>query len=99
MPLAYRYRFDARVPLKDAEETLLLGVLAAEGLHGEARVAMGACYSFDAERRACAIDASGHVGRDLALIFTSLLIHEFGRDAFRVEAVEMPCRSECAACA
>ena len=94
-PVIYRYRFDERVPLQDVEETLFLGVLAAEGLHGVARVAMDASHALDKERRACAIDATSDVGRDLARIFTSLLLHEFGPDAFRVEAVEMPhaCRT------
>jgi len=93
---AYRYRFDERVPLKDVEETLFLGVLAAEGLHGAARVAMDARHSLDKERRACAIDATSDVGRDLARIFTSLLVHEFGPKAFRVEAVELACDKRCA---
>ncbi len=90
-PTAYRYRFEGRVPLQDVEETLLLGVLAAEGLHGAARVAMDCRYSLDKDRRACAVDATTDAGRDLARIFTSLLLHEFGPDAFRVEAVELPC--------
>ena len=95
-PTAYRYRFQERVPLKDVEETLLLGVLAAEGLHGAARVAMDARYSLDKDRRACAVDATSDAGRDIARIFTSLLIHEFGPDAFHVEAVELACGKRCA---
>ena len=86
----YRYRFGEQAPLQDVEESLLLGVLAAEGLYGAARVAMEAYGLLDKERRACAIDATTDVGLAIARIFTSLLFHQFGPDAFRVEAVEMP---------
>ena len=35
---AYRFRFGERVTLRDAENTLLLAVVAADGIFGEARV-------------------------------------------------------------
>ena len=84
----YRYRFGDGVPFQDVEESLLLGVLAAEGLYGAARVGMDACYCYAKERRACVIDATSDVGLAIARIFTSFLLHQFGPDAFRVEVVE-----------
>ena len=95
-PVIYRYRFKPHVPLKDVEETLLLGVLAAEGLHGAAQVEMDVCYRFDQERHACVIDARSDAGRDVARIFTNFLRHEFARDAFDVKAVDVAsgCKAE-----
>lgn len=84
----YRYRFNRDVPLQDVEETLLLGVLAAEGLHGEARVRMDAVYSVDESIRAIIVDASTEVGQDVNAIFTAFLLREFGQDAFQVRRVE-----------
>ena len=88
-PVIYRYRFKPHVPLQDVEETLLLGVLAAEGLHGASRIEMDACYCFDRERHACVVDARSDAGRDVARIFTNFLRHEFGADAFDVKAVDV----------
>jgi hypothetical protein len=88
-PVIYRYRFKPCVALQDVEETLLLGVLAAEGLYGAARIEMDVCYRFDRDRHACAVDAHSDAGRDVARIFTNLLRHEFGADAFEVTAVDV----------
>ena len=88
-PVIYRYRFKPRVPLQDVEETLLLGVLAAEGLHGAARIEMDVCYCFDRERHACVVDGRSPAGRDVARIFTNFLRHEFGPEAFEVKAVDV----------
>jgi hypothetical protein len=85
-PTIYRYRFDRRVPLQGVEESLLLAVLAAEGLHGAACVDMDAATCLDRGR--CAVDATTPAGRDIARIFTCFLIHEFGRDAFAVSAIK-----------
>jgi hypothetical protein len=86
-PTIYRYRFDREVPLSDVEESLLLAVLAAEGLHGAASVDMDSASRLDKDPMRCVIDATTRVGRDIARIFTCFLIHEFGRDAFTVDAL------------
>jgi hypothetical protein len=83
----YRYRFEKDVPMKEARESLLLSVLAAECLHGEARVRLDADYRFGRAKRSCVIDASTEVGRDICRIFTGFAIKEFGEDAFRVERI------------
>lgn len=84
----YRYQFTPEVPANDAEETLLLAVLAAECLHGQSRVRLDASYSMDAEKHACVIDAGTDVGRDIVRIFTGFAIREFGEEAFKVKRIQ-----------
>jgi len=86
--IVYHYTFGADVPIEEVEATLLLAVLAAEGLHGEAEVRLEGAHSFDPGRRACAIEADTAVGRDINRLFVSFIRHEFGADAFRVERVD-----------
>jgi len=84
----YRYRFERDVPMREARESLLLAVLAAECLHGESRVRLDAEYRFSRAKRTCVIDATTEVGRDISRIFTGFAIKEFGEDAFHVERIE-----------
>ncbi|MCK4415102.1 MAG: hypothetical protein KAY32_16340 [Candidatus Eisenbacteria sp.] len=79
-----RYAFKEAVPSKEIEETLLLAVLAAEGLHGQSRVRLDATYYFDQEKHACVIDSGSDVGRDICRMFTGFAIREFGEAAFSV---------------
>ena len=83
-----RYTFEDAVPSDEIESTLLLAVLAAEGLHGQSRVRLDAGYSFDAEKRACVIDAASDVGRDICRMFTGFAIREFGEGAFSVSRAD-----------
>ena len=83
----YRYSFDESVPIDDAEESLLLAVLAAECLHGESRVRLDAGYCLDKEQQACVVDAATVVGQDICKVFTGFCIREFGEDSFKVERV------------
>jgi hypothetical protein len=85
---AYRYRFDEGVDLHQAEETLLLSVLATEGLYGQARVRMDAAYSVDKALRAIIVDASTDVGQALSAIFTAFILREFGSGRVHVRRVE-----------
>ena len=84
----HRYAFQAAVPAEEVENTLLLAVLAAEGLHGQSRVRLDATYYFDADKHACVIDASTDVGRDICRIFTGFALREFGEGAFDVCRVQ-----------
>lgn len=83
----YRYQFGDAVSSRDIEETLLLAVLAAECLHGQSRVRLDAAYCLDEDHRACVVDASTDVGRDISRVFTGFAIREFGEDAFQVKRV------------
>jgi hypothetical protein len=86
---AYRYRFSENVDLRDAQDTLLLALLAAEGLFGRARVRMDATWAVDPSINTIAVDASTIVGLTVSLIFTAFITAEFGRDAFDVRRVEL----------
>ena len=80
----HRYSFKASIPTDEIENTLLLAVLAAEGLHGQSRVRLDATYGFDAQKHACVIDAGSEVGRDICRMFTGFAMREFGEAAFSV---------------
>ena len=85
---AYRYRFADRVDLREAGDTLLLAVLAAEGLFGAAQVRMDAAFATDETIRVIVVDASTDVGDAINRIFTTFLTREFGSGAFCVKRVE-----------
>lgn len=86
---ALRYSFNGSVPASEIENSLLLAVLAAEGLHGQSRVRLEATYCFDAEKHACVIDISSDVGRDICRVFTGFAIREFGETAFTVRRTDL----------
>ena len=81
----YKYRMTSSVDMKEVEETLLLAVIAAEGLHGRSKINLDASFCLHEEARVCEVDASNDVGRDIARIFTGLLTTEMGESAFKVE--------------
>ena len=81
----YRYTFQSDVPKAEVEASLLLALIAVEGLHGEAQTRLDAGHAMSGTFGACVIDASTPVGGDLAKVFTAFLRREFGEDSFRVE--------------
>jgi hypothetical protein len=83
-----RYSFKTSVPAGEIENTLLLAVMAAEGLHGQSRVRLEATYFFDAGKHACVIDAGSDVGRDICRMFTGFAMREFGEAAFSVSRAD-----------
>ena len=87
--MAYRYKFDEKVDLAEAEDTLLLSILAAEGIYGQARVRMDCRYAVDSTIGVILLDASSDVGQDVAGIFTAFLTKEFGPRHFHVCRVEL----------
>lgn len=58
--------------------------MAAESLHGSVRLMLDGHHYFDRRHRACVIDGSSEVGRDLATLFGGFLRREFSDDAFEV---------------
>jgi len=84
----YRYAFTSEVPVEEIEASILLAILAAESLHGEAQVRLDAAHFLDSEKRTCVIDATTAVGRDINCLFTGFLAREFGSDSFQVERVD-----------
>jgi len=79
---AYQYEFRAGTDLRDVEDTLLLALLAAEGVFGEARVRLDSAYRIDQEARTATVDASTAVGQIVNGIFAAFALREFGRDSF-----------------
>lgn len=86
----YRYVFVEEVSLSEVQDSLLLAIAAAEGLHGAARLKLEAGYLFDEAKRTCVVDASTPVGEAVARIFTGFLSREFGERSFTAERVGSP---------
>lgn len=84
----HRYKFEPSVPAEEIESSVLLAILAAEGLHSQAQVRLDARYHCDAERHACVIDASTEVGHAVSRIFAGFAIREFGEGSFTVDRIE-----------
>ena len=84
---AYRYQFGDPIPAAEVEATLILSILGAEALHGEAQTRLDAGHAFDPKRRVVVIDAGTAVGRDLNRLFLGFMSREFGPGSFRVERV------------
>lgn len=84
----FRFVFEPRFSLREAELTLQLAILAAEGPHGVARVRMDATYCVDAPKRTITVDGSTPVGDTVVSIYTSFLERELGADGFSVRRVQ-----------
>ena len=84
----YRYKFARTVAMEDVESTVVLAIMAAESLHGEAQTRLDAAHFLDPAMRACVIDAGTPVGRDLNRLFIGFVSREFGPDSFDVERIE-----------
>jgi len=87
--IGYRYRFFRDIDLREARGTLLLALLAAEGLFGRTRVRMDAAWAEDDGINVIVIDAGTLVGITVCLIFTAFLTAEFGADGFDVRQVPL----------
>ncbi len=81
---AYKYEFREGIDLRDVEDTLLLSMLAAEGVFSEARVRLDSAYRIDPVTRTATVDASTAVGQIVNGIFAAFALREFGRDGFTV---------------
>ena len=86
---AYSYKFKDTVDLEEAQDTLRLATLAAEGLFGRTRVHMDAAWATDETINVLIVDAGTLVGMTVSLIFTAFITTEFGADAFDVRRVEL----------
>lgn len=83
----YDYRFSSETDMKSVEELLLLAAMAAEGLHGRARMQLDAAFKCDPTARTAHVDASNEVGAAIARIFTALLSSTIGELAFKVTRI------------
>jgi hypothetical protein len=80
----YRFQFEPEVPIEEAETSLIMAIIAAEALHGQPAVRLSMRYLFGEEKRVCVIDGDNDVARQVVMIFTQFLIHQFGEDAFQI---------------
>lgn len=80
----FRFSFGRGADLAEAEATLHLAVLAAEGLLGEARVRMEFAYHPDPPRSAILVDGGTPSGDAIVRVYTAFLTREFGPDGFAV---------------
>ena len=87
-PEIYRYEFKSHVEMEEVKASLLLSVIASEGMLGRAQITLDSAFRLDEEKRMCVLDGSTPSGRAIALVFTALLQREFGEDSFRVERIE-----------
>lgn len=97
MTTANRYSFAPTVPADELESTLVIAVLAAEALHGPARVRFGAPHAFDADARTVTLAARGRAARDLNVLFAGFAEREFGPRAFVVTPAGAPVPATAAA--
>ena len=93
----FRFQFIVDVDLAEAENTLRLSLLAAEGLHGEAKVRIEVTYVVDPIRAEIRVSGGIVPVEATAQIYTSLLSHEFGREAFTVRRETEPAVAAAAA--
>jgi len=83
----FRFTFAPFVDMIEAEATLQLAIVAAEGLFGEARTRTDVGYFADVPRHVIVVDGSTPAGSAVVRIFVAFVTHEFGADAFAVRRV------------
>ena len=84
----YRYEIAAEVLLDELEETIVLALLGAEALHGEAVVRLDAKHFLDEASRVLVVDATAPAGRDFNRLLAGFLSRQFGPDSFSVALAE-----------
>lgn len=82
----YLFRFDDATELDEAESTLHLAILAAEGLFSEALLRVSFSYRRDDEAHSLHISGGDEISETVIQIFTSFAIKEFGSTAFTVSS-------------
>ncbi len=83
----YRFRFNDTIELDDAESTLHLAILAAEGLFSEALLRVSFSYRRDDAEHCLQINGGDEISETVIRIFTSFAIKEFGSTAFTISSV------------
>ena len=86
-PTTYRFRFSDTTELDEAESTLHLAILAAEGLFSEALLRVNFAYHRDDDGHCLHINGGDEISETVVRIFTSFAIKEFGATAFTVSCV------------
>lgn len=84
----YRFEFDRGTDLDDAESTLHLAILAAEGLYSEAQIRLGFAYHRDEANHCLHLSGGDDLSATVVHIFTALATKEFGATAFAFTRVD-----------
>lgn len=82
----YRFRFNDTIELDEAESTLHLAILAAEGLFSEALLRVSFSYRRDDAEHCLHVNGGDEISETVIRIFTSFVIKEFGSTAFTVSS-------------
>lgn len=93
-PTTYRFRFSDATELDEAESTLHLAILAAEGLFSEALLRVNFSYHRDDDGHCLNFNGGDEISETVVRIFTSFAIKEFGSTAFTVSATPSGQRAE-----
>ncbi len=83
-----RCKFSDAVVLHQAENSLLLALLAAEGLFGASRLRLECDCLIDPSINVIAVETTSQVGYAVAAIFTAFVSRKFGPENFDVRTVE-----------
>lgn len=86
----YRFRFAKRVDLDEAESTLHLAILAAQGLYPEPMIRMAFFYERDDASHQLALSGGEEISDTIARIFTALITQEFGPTSFNLLNASLP---------
>ena len=83
--ILYRYTFNSAVSVECIRSALLLAIVSVESLYGESQARLDIQHLLDEQKRACTVDASTRVGRDLNRLLIGYLRRELGETQFRVK--------------
>lgn len=84
---AYRYSFVDDRTFTDAEESLRLALLAAEGIYGAARILLNVRMIVTPSERTMLISDNGDESQAVNRSLTQFLMRECGPDQFEVDRV------------
>ena len=83
--IVYNYRFQRDVPFEEIDDTLMLATLAVECMYGRTQIHLDARFQAHRKDNSCWIEADTEVGRNIANIFTGMMVRLFGEKSFKVE--------------
>ncbi len=89
-PSLHRFTIAGQVSLEEAEQSLHLAMIVAEGLFSPAAVRLDFRYRLDESARVFVLDVATDVGTHVSRVFATLLAKEFGDDGFEVTRLAFP---------
>jgi len=86
----YTFVIGVGVDLNEVNATMRLSLIAAEGVHGEARIRTEVAYTIEPLQSALRLSGDVPAVETVAQIFTSFLTREFGAESFCVRRMTSP---------